>query len=157
MILHGYRLLRLRRNPSEEAVEEMERFYLERLREPHVQLPETFQLFSSFISTFKNASYEESLVTCQPIYNATKAIADLREVHEDRLSAASRSVESFQAYLAWEQEVPKPNFMLVKVLFERAIATFPFDSGLWQGLISFLVSNNVQLPIEEIFNLNNPF
>lgn len=141
LILHSYRLFRLRRDSTPDAIEEMDRFYLERLCQPHLQLSDTFQMYSSFISTYKNAAYEESLVTSQPLYNATRAIVDIREDQEDRISGTSVSVEGFQSYLAWEQEVTKPDFMLVKVLYQRAINAFPIDAGLWQGFLSFLVSS----------------
>ena len=113
----------------------MEQFYLERLCEPHLQLSDTFQLLSSFVSTYKNASYEESLVKSQPIYNATKSLVDLREPQEDQLAAAHYSAEAFQAYLAWEQEVTRPNFLLVKILYERALAAHPTNA---EFLNSFL-------------------
>lgn len=143
LILHSYHLFRLRRDPSTESIAEMERFYLERLSEPHLQISDTFQMFSSFISTYKNTAYEESLVTSQPVYSATKGLVDLREGMEDQVSGSLGSVEKYQAYLAWEQEVSKPDFMLVKVLYQRAIETFPADNSLWLGYLSFLVSTSL--------------
>lgn len=117
----------------------MEQVYLERLSEPHLQISQTHQLYSTFISTYKNRDYEESMVASQPIYAASKALVDVRELQEDRLASASLSVESYQTYLAWEQEVAKPHFLLVKVLYERALNQFSHDNSLWQAYTTFLV------------------
>jgi hypothetical protein len=140
LILHKFELFRLKHSPTEEAVSRMELFYQQRLCEPHLQLAETHQLFSTFVSTFKDASYEESLVSAQPLYNATKAVIEIREPEEDRLSRANSSLEAFQAYLSWEQEVKKPSFQIVRVLHLRALARFPLDPTLWHGYLSLAVS-----------------
>lgn len=139
LLLHSYRRFHLRNHPTAENIDKVERLYLERLCEPHLQLADTFQLFSSFVSRYKNTSYEESLVNAQPLYNATKAVVDLREGQEDMLAACQNSVDGFQGYLAWEQEVPKPDFPLVRALFERAIAAHSTEADIWTAYLAFLV------------------
>lgn len=139
--MHSYEIFRLKHTPTEEAVSRMEQVYLERLSEPHLQISQTHQLYSTFISTYKNKDYEGSMVSSQPIYAASKALVDARELQEDRLASASFSVESYQMYLTWEQEVAKPHFLLVKVLYERALSKFCRDTSLWHAYTTFLVSS----------------
>lgn len=122
----------------------MEHVYLTRLSQPHLQISQTHQMFSSFVSTYQNARYEQSLVSSQPIYAATKATVDAREQQEDRLVGLDYSIDGFRAYLEWEQEVSKPDFLLVKVLYERALSIHSADDSLWKGYVTFLVSRGRQ-------------
>lgn len=120
----------------------MHNLYLTRLAEPHIQSSETHQLFSNFISTYANESYEASMVEAQAVYSKAKAIADVREPEEDKLEKSRFSVSAYKRYLGWEQEVKKPDVALVRVLYERAVKRCYYDAELWQDFIAFLVRNH---------------
>ena len=73
------------------------------------------------------------------MYSKAKAIAELRIPEEDKLERARFSQAAYKRYLAWELEVKKPDFSLVRNLYERAVKRCYYDAELWSDYIGFLV------------------
>lgn len=139
-ILRDFEIDQLRRQRSPEAIELVKAMYLQRLAEPHLTLSDTHQLYSTFISTFAaDQDYEANMVASQQIYNKTRKLVDQRERYEDGLASARFSSDAYKTYLAWELEVKRPNFHLVRNLFERALQAHASDVELWQSYSEFLV------------------
>lgn len=139
-VLREFEADQLLRQTSPEAIERVKAMYLQRLAEPHLSLSDTHQLYSTFISTFAaDQDYEANMVASQQIYNKTRKLVDQRERYEDGLLSAKFSSNAYKTYLAWELEVKRPNFHLVRDLFERALQAHSRDVELWQGYGEFLV------------------
>jgi hypothetical protein len=83
------------------------------------------------------------MVEAQTVYSKAKAIAELRMPEEDKLERSRFSQVAYKRYLAWEQEVKKPDVALVRTLFERAVKRCYYDTELWHGFIALMVSPNM--------------
>lgn len=46
---------------------------------------------------------------------------------------------AYQKYLLWELGVKRPNFNLVKILFERAVHDVPKSVELWDSYLEYMV------------------
>lgn len=117
----------------------MQHMYLQRLSEPHLQISETHQLYSTFVSTYLNRAYEESMVAAQAALNATMSQVALREPKEERLRRSNYSLEAYSYYLGWELEVKVPDLNLTRALYERALTRHTSAASLWCGYLDFMV------------------
>ncbi|KAB8576176.1 hypothetical protein FH972_025704 [Carpinus fangiana] len=153
-------LSELRARPSPEKINHIRQLFWERLRQPHLTWDDTFQTFSQFISTFDNASYEETMVTtkerCQKYL---KAMDDRRDTESKLLraiTAADREAEwtIMSEYLerefAHHRQKNSPHFsldMLVS-LCQRCTLRFPTDADFWEDYMDLLgerPNNNVNI------------
>ncbi|KAI9849914.1 MAG: Splicing factor [Sclerophora amabilis] len=141
-------LAELETTPSLQKIGHAKDLFVERLQTPHATWDQTFQAFSTFVTKYDNASYEQTMV------NATKRSADgrsqyeLREVFEIKIQ---RSVEvgdkaaernEFQVYLDWEfgqVGKKKGGVAFCKALFDRAVLRFPTDAFLWEDYVFFVL------------------
>lgn len=134
--------------PSAEDVAALKSHFIERLQIPHATWDETFQKFSSFISTYDNAAYEEIMVSVNALAAGAKAQFGIREAFELKLLAAVGSGDKtsawtlFSEYLDWEMSHHRKkkvfSFDLANALFQRAVLQFPSDANLWEDYLTFL-------------------
>ncbi|KAI8391333.1 uncharacterized protein BYT42DRAFT_190520 [Radiomyces spectabilis] len=75
----------LERYPSPDGFAKVKQLFLERLDALHIACEETFNKYSTFISTYDNANYENSLVEANKIYAKTKEAAEARDYYEQQL------------------------------------------------------------------------
>ena len=141
-------------SPTQEAVSALKSHFTDRLQTPQATWDETFQRFSSFISTYDNASYEDVMVTVTSSAAPAKSQYAAREDFELKLS---RSVEAgdksstwtiFNEYLDWEMSHKRKkkmfSFDLTNALYQRAVLQFPTDTNLWEDYLAFLSDEDQQ-------------
>ncbi|KAL9062413.1 MAG: hypothetical protein Q9157_008940, partial [Trypethelium eluteriae] len=149
-------------SPSTDGVQQIKSLFIERLQQPHAEWDNTFQDFSSFITTYDPASYEETMVSANKVGGRAKHTYDLRGQFEFKLRNASRALEKdlewtiFQEYLQYELFPSKGaqfDMNLTAGLFDRAVTRFPTDANLWEDYVVFLMeqesSSYSALPVLE--------
>ncbi|KAL9085701.1 MAG: hypothetical protein Q9165_007450 [Trypethelium subeluteriae] len=149
-------------SPSKDGVQQIKSLFIERLQQPHAEWDNTFQNFSSFVTKFDPASYEETMVSANKLAGRAKATYDLRGQFEFNLRKASGALEKdqewaiFQEYLQYELSPPKGaqfDMNLTAGLFDRAVTRFPTDANLWEDYVVFLMeqesSSYSALPVLE--------
>ena len=135
-------------SPTQEAVAALKSHFTDRLQTPHATWEETFQRFSSLISTYDNASYESVMVSINSLAAVAKSQYAAREAYELKLSAAINSGDKsstwtiFNEYLDWEMSHKRKkkmfSFNLANALFQRAVLQFPTDTNLWEDYLALL-------------------
>lgn len=136
-------------SPGPDRIAEMRAVFTARLQIPHRTWDNTFQLFSSFISTYYNTSYEAIMVDTRAATVDVRAAWDLRQAREDalRTAAVTRDALSewylFREYLEWELSLParQRSFTLTAALYERALLRTPMDANLWMDYVLLLIEN----------------
>jgi len=157
-------LEQLSKNPTRENVERVSKIFLERLQTPHSTWDDTSQRFSTFISSYDEASYESTMVEVTRLAERAKNLFGARETHELKLQKAidSGDVEAqryeMRDYLDWEQKQARMKskkgkegspLILCVALFERVLSSSALgsDPTLWQDYIVFIGQNDqTQLP-----------
>lgn len=138
----------LRRAFSEELLTQIQRSFEARLQTPHADWEGTFQIFSSFVSTYLNDRYETVMVAANREAADAKSQWGSRQMMEYAVQkeqeAGDRMAEyvALVNYLDWEQTPAKrkqPSFELANALYQRAVLRFPADSRLWEEHVLFLV------------------
>ena len=134
---------------SVEAIAAMKAHFMDRLQIPHATWDQTFQLFSTFISAYDNAKYEETMVMTNRQCAHAKTTYALREVLEVKLKRAAEAGDKnsewnvYNEYLDWElgQSRKKKafNYDLISALYQRANIRFPIDTNLWEDYLMFLI------------------
>ena len=144
-------MLELRQSASQEGITSLQHHFVDRLHVPHLEWDGTFQLFSSFVSTYDNAAYEDTMMSVNKQCADAKAKVMARESYETRLQAAvamgDKSAEwtIFVEYLDWELSQPKKgktknwSFPLIKALYQRVNLRFPTDGGSWEDHLMFIL------------------
>ncbi|KAH9925424.1 RNA-binding protein Prp24 [Epithele typhae] len=101
----------------------VENMLLERLTQPHSNHDETFQAYSSFTTSYKSEDEYESLLVSasKSRAHAVKAYQK-RESMETSLAQSGFSLAGYAYYLAFERRAKKPDMLVLKGLYERAIA-----------------------------------
>lgn len=142
------RLLELARSPTHDGVLSMKAHFLERLQTPHATWDSTFQMFSTFTSSYENRSYEDVMMVANQQCSATKAVYEAREMLElsvERSEASNSSdtrMNTFSEYIDWELAQSRRKhafvFELVDALYNRALLTYPASTELWEGYVRFL-------------------
>ncbi|KAI9833622.1 MAG: hypothetical protein M1819_003575 [Sarea resinae] len=131
----------------------LEAHFLARLQTPHSAWDETFQAFSTFVSTHDSAAYEDIMVTTKKRAADGREQYALRETFEVQLeraaAAGDRDAEwlTFSEYLEWEQKqknVKTVGFSpkLCGALYERALLRFPTDAGFWEDYVGFILDQS---------------
>lgn len=140
----------LANGPNQQKVSRIRACFDERLQIPHATWGQTFQLFSTFVTNYDNASYEESMVSTTKHAADAKAKYSSREMFELRLNQAMQSNEelaiwtAFTQYLEWEVgQVRKKNgsYRLTNTLFERAVLQLSTNADLWEDYVFFIVDS----------------
>jgi RNA recognition motif-containing protein len=137
-------LAHLAANISTNGIADMERRFEARLAEPHATWDSTFQAFSTFVTAYKNASYET--IMAQAIENskgAKKMYAD-RENFETTIQACANRRDEKAEYLAyadyvlWEKRFGQAPIEWVNALYERMTTRFPTNAALWKEYLDTL-------------------
>ncbi|KAI9727791.1 MAG: Splicing factor [Cirrosporium novae-zelandiae] len=139
----------LEKGAPKKKVDEVKSEFLSRLQIPHATWGQTFQLFSTFISTYDNQLYEEIMVSTNELAASAKSKYSLREPMELKLQQAVEAEDkaaeraAFSEYLEWEQNQNRKrnkaySSHLCNALFERALLRFPKDTDLWLDYLDFI-------------------
>ncbi|EGG01898.1 uncharacterized protein MELLADRAFT_91734 [Melampsora larici-populina 98AG31] len=128
----------LQKDWGSDAIARFKLFLQSRLRVPHLESDQTFQLYSNFITKHENESYEEEMVAVNELYSPARQQKQDREVHESQLRKSIYSAEAYIKYLAWETTTKNTNFNLVSTLFERAIHDHPNSVEIWGEYFRYL-------------------
>ena len=137
-------------SPTAEKAQQVRAKFVDRLQFPHATWDQTFQAFSTFISNYDNATYEETMVTTNRRGTGAKTQYSLREGFEMRLQRAAEDKDEewmiFAEYLEWElsQSRRKGVFSLdlTNALYQRATLRFPTDTSLWEDYVIFVVEES---------------
>lgn len=141
----------LRRTGSEESVSQVRSLFDARLQTPHAEWDETFQIFSNFVSTYVNNSYEEIMVATNRRAADAKSKWDSRQMMElelQKTQEANDKVAEYEAFATYVQCERTPGkrkgliFELTNALYQRAALRFPSDPQLWEDHILFLVEES---------------
>ncbi|KAL9122468.1 MAG: hypothetical protein Q9187_000978 [Circinaria calcarea] len=132
-----------------EAIAAMKTHFLDRLQIPHATWDQTFQLFSTFMSTYDNAMYEGTMVTANRQCAHAKTTYALREGFEMKLKRAVEAGDKssewnvYSEYLDWELSQSRKkkvfNYDLINALYQRANIRFPIDTNLWEDYLMFFI------------------
>ncbi|CAL5866333.1 uncharacterized protein PFLUO_LOCUS541 [Penicillium psychrofluorescens] len=141
------------RAPSQEKINHVRSLYDVRLQTPHATWDQTFQAFSSFISTYYNNNYEEIMSETVARASDAKAWYNAREELELKLSKAQetgdRSIEwhVYAEYIDWEVSRSRRkrefHFDLAEAIYQRAVLRFPTDVSLWEDYVMFLIDESM--------------
>ncbi|GAA5883487.1 hypothetical protein JCM16303_003825 [Sporobolomyces ruberrimus] len=115
----------------------VEELYTSRLRVPHLNIKQTFDEYSTFVTKFDNDNYDVSLPAASKLYSGAAKKSDEREIEEVKLKQAGFTLRAYLEYIAWERQVKKPDTPLVKNLFERAVGEFPNEYEIWETWVEF--------------------
>lgn len=123
-----------------EQQKKVKQLFLSRLAVLHIDYQDTFDSFSSFISTWDNSNYEETMKHASKIYSQTKSAAEERDLFEMKIVSSGYSLDAFYEYIE-NEKISK--FMTsvnnVRCLYERAIVYYCTDPALWDDYILYLV------------------
>ncbi|RKF75925.1 putative RNA-binding protein [Golovinomyces cichoracearum] len=155
--------------PTDEQIENLRILFIERLKIPHATWDETSQMFSTFLSNYRESDWESTMVEVTKISKDAKIQYGQREPNELKLQRAVESGDlealksQFLDYLNWEQsqalKITKRGSNLSSInlcvsLFERALtsAYLAKDPILWEDYIIVLLeiknpsNSSIQLP-----------
>jgi squamous cell carcinoma antigen recognized by T-cells 3 len=133
---------------SEDRITQVRSLFDARLQTPHADWDGTFQIFSTFVSTYMNSRYEEVMVAANRKATAAKAKCEARTIMETALLEArevgDRVAEyaAFASYVQWERTPEKRkvlSFELTNALYQRAELRFPSHHQLWEDHILYLI------------------
>lgn len=115
--------------------------FVSRLGVLHIDYQDTFDSFSSFISTWDNDNYESTMMKTTRIYSKTKKAAEERDFFEMKLTSSGYALDTFYEYIE-NEKISKSMSSVnnVKCLYERAIVIYCLDPALWDDYILYLVS-----------------
>ncbi|KAI9805669.1 MAG: Splicing factor [Piccolia ochrophora] len=150
----------LANDKSQQKINQVKSFFEERLQTPHATWDETFQLFSNYMTSYDNASYEQVMATTSKRAADAKSSYASREVFEIKVTRAIDSGDrdqewsAFAEYLDWEiaqLRKKKGKELLCNALYERAVLRFSTDASLWEDYVFFLIervsSGTSNLPV----------
>jgi squamous cell carcinoma antigen recognized by T-cells 3 len=138
----------LRQNGSDDQISQVKSLFDARLQTPHADWDGTFQLFSTFISTYMNSGYEEIMVATNRNATDAKSKWEARQTMETAIrqdqEAGDQAAEytAFAEYVQWERTPGKKkplSFDLTNALYQRAELRFPSDPKLWEDHALYLV------------------
>lgn len=142
----------LRQSPSREGVTSLKKHFSDRLEIPHATWEQTFQTFSTFMSTYDNAAYEQTMVSVNRQSARAKKAYEAREVFERRLQGATDAGDKAAEwsitteYLEWERTEGRKqkifSFNLSNALYQRALLRFASDTDLWEDYLMFLIDES---------------
>ncbi|MCJ1435426.1 Splicing factor [Xylographa pallens] len=135
-----------------EQVASIKQQFIARLQTPHATWDQTFQTFSTFMSTYDNALYEATMVAVNRQSASAKQKYEAREIFELRLRRAIDNADKSAEwsatieYLDWERSQSRrtkiSSFEPANSLYQRAILRFSTDTSLWEDYSMFLVDES---------------
>ncbi|KAG0143594.1 hypothetical protein CROQUDRAFT_109080 [Cronartium quercuum f. sp. fusiforme G11] len=128
----------LQRTWGPDAISRFKSFLQSRLRIPHLESDQTFQIYSNFITKYDNNNYENEMVAVNELHSSARQQKQDREMYESQLKKSENSLEAYMKYLGWETTTKKTDFSLVSTLFERAIHDHPNSVELWTDYLRYL-------------------
>ncbi|KAM6481203.1 hypothetical protein HDV62DRAFT_100056 [Trichoderma sp. SZMC 28011] len=145
----------LEKTKTPEGVKRITHLYRDRLTTPHITWDETSQMFSSFLSEYNRAAWEDSMKDVTALSQDAKRLMAERDSFELKLQQASRADDAeaqkkiMTEYLEWEasrahggQGIADINFNLCCGLYARALTgVFASDESVWHQHIVFLSSS----------------
>ena len=145
-------MLELASSPQQEAINDTQYHFINRLQTPHATWDQTFQAYSNFVSRYDNAQYEVTMVTANRLGLEAKQTFSLRDARELEVMRAGEKhdeeveLKAYNDYIDWElfQSRKKHDFKfdLANAVYRRATLRFPSNSGLWEGYAMFLVEES---------------
>lgn len=142
-------------SPSPDKVASIKSMFSERLRIPHATWEQTFQVFSTFVSTYDQDNWMNIMQDTKDKTQRARQEYELRESREDSLARASRQGDEeaektgMLDYLEWEEGQQRNKGGKKKVapfvrdlyngLCERATLRFPTHPDFWLDRIVALM------------------
>ncbi|KAI5116436.1 hypothetical protein M0805_006250 [Coniferiporia weirii] len=112
--------------PEEERpgrISKIEGLFLRRLKQPHSNHDQTFQLYSTFTTNYKPAdAYEELLVTASSLKGPAVKAYERRERNEAYLAQSNFSLDAYNYYISYERRAKNIDLFVLTALYERAIS-----------------------------------
>ncbi|KAB2570345.1 putative RNA-binding protein [Lasiodiplodia theobromae] len=134
--------------PETQKLHHLRNAFTDRLLKPHATWENTFQMYSTFISRYFNAEYEDTMMTMTKRASRCKEQFALREHHELKVERAVKDGdknaewEAYSAYLEWElRNKGVFSFHLINALFERATLRFSIDATIWLNYVELLMEH----------------
>lgn len=145
----------LEKTKTPEGVKRITHLYRDRLMTPHLTWDNTSQMYSTFLSEYNRAVWEESMKDITVLSQDAKRLMGERDSFELKLQQASRADDmeaqkkTMIEYLEWEtsqvdggQDGTDINFNLCCGLYARAFTgIFASDESIWHEHIVFLSSS----------------
>jgi squamous cell carcinoma antigen recognized by T-cells 3 len=138
----------LRRTSSDDLLREVKSLFDARLVIPHADWDGTFQIFSTFVSTYMNTNYEEIMVATNRKATDAKTKWEARQAMETAVQRAQESGDriaeyaAFASYVQWERTPARskpPEFELTNALYQRAALRFPSIPQLWEDHVLYII------------------
>jgi hypothetical protein len=136
--------------PSPQKFQNIKTKFGARLANAHATSEQTASMFSTFISNFDNASWNDTMVamTDDKHIQQAKNIYMIREPHEFNIQRAVSTGDeaaewaAYSEYLDWELETQGvSSFPMINALYERATIRFPSYAALWNDYVEFLIGH----------------
>ncbi|KAF4617844.1 hypothetical protein D9613_006080 [Agrocybe pediades] len=104
-------------------VEYVQSFLLERLRQPHPNIEDTFQSYSSFTTNYlPPQGYESLLVAASKVRGQSIRNMDRRERFETAIKQTGGALDSYNQYIGYERRAKYPDVFVTRGIYERAVA-----------------------------------
>ncbi|KDR82688.1 hypothetical protein GALMADRAFT_57506 [Galerina marginata CBS 339.88] len=111
------------RSEKQDLVEHVQQLHLDRLRQPHPNIEDTFQSYSSFTTNYLPAqNYETILVSASKIRAQSIRNLDRREKLETAITQSGGALEAYNQYIGYERRARYPDLFVTRGIYERAIA-----------------------------------
>lgn len=142
----------LDKTKTPEGIQRITQLYRDRLTTPHLAWDETSQAFSSFLSEYDRAAWEDAMKDVTAKAQGTKKIIEERDSFELKLKQAERNNDTdlqksiLLEYLDWEfmqnrrnTDDPTLAMNLLRGLFSRALTgIFATDEEVWYDFVTCL-------------------
>ena len=142
-------------SPSQEGFAQAQYHFTNRLQTPHMTWDKTLESYSSFVTTYDNSNYENTMVTAKRLGANAKSKADAREIMEIKILRATQSndkeleLQVYNEYLDWELSQSRMkgvfDFGLLSGLYQRATLRFPANMELWEAYAMFVIEEISQV------------
>ena len=134
-------------SPTQEAIHKVQDHFLSRIQTPHATWDQTFQAYSTFVSSYDDAHYEELMMAANQLGMEAKKKYSDREMMELALMRAEQThdpvveMQAFSDYIDWElyHDKRRLDFGLTSAIYQRATLRFSTNTELWMGYV-FLVN-----------------
>ena len=122
-------------------IECIRQLFLKRLAVPHANLAATFSDYSPFETRFDPHNYTEHMKAASAIKSKAETEYNKYDRFEMKMSETGQAMDCILDYIAFEKrkKAGAVNKLLIRTLFERAVATHCLEPTLWESFIVFLV------------------
>ncbi|KAK4694102.1 squamous cell carcinoma antigen recognized by T-cells 3, partial [Lecanoromycetidae sp. Uapishka_2] len=148
---------------SQAAMEDLQTRFVNRLQIPHATWDQTFQSYSTFISRYKDSSYENAMIAANQLSAEAKTKYGNRETMEIGLLRAQErndtqtELKTFCDYIQWELDQSHKkkafDFKLANTLYERATLRFPTNTEFWEGHAMLVTEEVTHHPHQDLTTL----